>query len=104
MEKSGLRKVIQYVVMLALAALLLYYSFKGVEWRSFVESLQKCRWGWIALSMLVGILGFLFRALRWRLIMQLLCMNGSGSQRECRCAKNLFYHSYFVLVFPDSFI
>ena len=64
MEKSGLRKVIQYVVMLALAALLLYYSFKGVEWRSFVESLQKCRWGWIALSMLVGILGFLFRALR----------------------------------------
>ena len=37
MEKSGLRKVIQYVVMLALAALLLYYSLKvwsgGVLWR-----------------------------------------------------------------------
>ena len=40
---------------------------------------------------------------RWRRIMQLLCINGSGSQRECRCAKNLFYHSCFVLLFPDMF-
>ena len=98
MEKSGLRKVIQYVVMLALAALLLYYSFKGVEWRSFVESLQKCRWGWIALSMLVGILGFLFRALRWRLIM--LPFNKDISVRESYDGVTIAYATNFV--FPRA--
>ena len=98
MEKSGLRKVIQYVIMLALAALLLYYSFKGVEWRSFVESLQKCRWGWIALSMLVGILGFLFRALRWRLIM--LPFNKDISVRESYDGVTIAYATNFV--FPRA--
>ena len=66
----SVKKAIQYLLLLALALLLLYVSFRGVKWSDFIEGIKSCNFHWIALSMAVGILGLIIRALRWRLLLK----------------------------------
>ena len=57
---------IKYIVSLALAALLLWASFRDVEWADFINGIKNCRWEFIILSMAAGAFAFWLRALRWR--------------------------------------
>ncbi len=57
---------IKYAVSVALAAVLLYFSFRGISWADFWEGLRACRWEWILVAMAAGVISFWFRALRWR--------------------------------------
>ena len=63
-------KPIKYILSLAGAALLLYFSFKGVRWDAFLNDLQSCRWGYVILAMAASILAFFFRSQRWRCLLQ----------------------------------
>ena len=65
-----MRKALKYLAFLALAVVLLHFSFKGVKWSDFIYGLRTCNWWWIIASMAIGILGFLARALRWRLLLR----------------------------------
>ena len=76
----SVKKVIQYILISALAVLLLYVSFKGVKWNDFIEGIKSCNFYWILLSMAVGITGFIIRALRWRLLLKPLDGNISLKQ------------------------
>jgi len=62
-------QVLRYLVLFAIACLLLWFSFRGVHWSDFSEGLKSANYGWIAASMVIGITAFLVRAARWRLIM-----------------------------------
>lgn len=62
-------KIIKYSLSLGLAAVLLYFSFRGVDWNEFWNVLRQCSWFYVALSMLAGLSGFIIRALRWRLLL-----------------------------------
>lgn len=64
--KKQLKNIIKYAVSVALAGALLWFSFRDVEWASFVESLRSCRWEFVLLSMAAGSFAFWLRALRWR--------------------------------------
>ena len=66
---DALKKVVKYVLSLMVAAVLLYYSFRGVDWHEFIAGLGTCRWGLVLLSMTAGLAAFVFRALRWRRLM-----------------------------------
>lgn len=67
-----------------LASALLWYSFKGVDWKDFFAEIRHCHWGYVLLSMLAGALAFVIRGLRWRRILhpldpatrRLPCING----------------------------
>ena len=61
-----LNKIIKYIASLALAFLLLWVSFREVEWNDFIEGLKGCRWGYVLLSMVAGSMAFWVRGLRWR--------------------------------------
>ena len=61
-----LKKILKYALSATLAAILLWFSFRDVEWSSFMESLKACRWGYILLSMAAGSFAFWLRGLRWR--------------------------------------
>ena len=61
-----LKKVIRYALSAAFAALLLWFSFREVEWADFIAVLKSCRWGFVLLSMAAGALAFWVRGLRWR--------------------------------------
>ena len=72
MEKGPLKRVysaVKYILLLGLAGLLLWFSFKGVKWADFVTGLKEADFRWIGLSMAISVVAFLIRALRWRLIM-----------------------------------
>ena len=60
------KNILKYIASLALAALLLWASFREVEWKDFILGLKDCRWGFVLLSMAAGALAFWLRALRWR--------------------------------------
>ena len=64
--KKNFSKIIKYLLSALLAGILLYFSFREVEWADFVAGLKDCRWEYILLSMAAGAFAFWLRALRWR--------------------------------------
>lgn len=66
MSKSA-SKVLKYLLSLLLAAALLYFAFRGNDWREFFEGVRSTRWGFVLLSLAVSVAAVLFRAERWRL-------------------------------------
>ena len=58
--------ILKYCLSAGLAFVLLYFSFRDVDWTEFWSSVKACRWEYIALSMAAGAIAFWFRALRWR--------------------------------------
>ena len=67
--KEGLSRVLKYSFWAVLAAVLLYFSFRGVDWKEFWKVLGQCSWIMVALAMVSGVLSFIVRALRWRLLL-----------------------------------
>lgn len=66
MMQSKIRKILKYLISISLAAVLLWFSFREVEWAAFARELSNCRWGFIIISMLLGAFAFWVRGLRWR--------------------------------------
>ena len=60
------KDALKYIISIGLAALLLWASFREVEWSDFIEGVRSCRWEFIVLSMAAGAFAFWLRALRWR--------------------------------------
>jgi len=63
-------KVIKYTISLAVAVFLMYFSFREVDWKTFVADLQECRWGFIVLAMAGSIAAFYFRSQRWKCLLR----------------------------------
>ena len=64
---DGLKnKVLKYLLPIGAAVVLLYFSFRGINWADFMDGLGHCRWAWILAAMACGVLSFWLRALRWR--------------------------------------
>ena len=64
--KSTLKKILKYAISASIAALLLWFSFRDVEWSEFMACVRWCGWGGILLSMAAGAFAFWLRGLRWR--------------------------------------
>lgn len=99
-QKVG--NILKYGVSIALAAALLYFSFRGVSWGDFMEGLKACSWEFVILSMLFGLLAFWFRALRWREL--LLPIDGATSRLSCFNAVNISYLVNMVLPRVGEFV
>jgi uncharacterized membrane protein YbhN (UPF0104 family) len=56
-------------VALALAALLLYFSLRGIEWRAVGETVRRADARLLALTQVVGALAMFLRAWRWRILL-----------------------------------
>lgn len=70
MMQSRISQILKYLISISLAVVLLWFSFRDVEWTDFIAGLQECRWGFILLSMAAGAFAFWLRALRWRQLLQ----------------------------------
>ena len=64
--KDTLKKVIKYIISVTLAVVLLWVSFREVNWADFMSGVKECRWIWVVVSMLAGAFAFWLRAIRWR--------------------------------------
>ncbi|MBR4826693.1 MAG: flippase-like domain-containing protein [Bacteroidales bacterium] len=63
------KNIIKYTVSFALAGVLVYFAFRGVDWNAFWQGLQQTRWGWVALFIAFSILALVIREERWRAIL-----------------------------------
>lgn len=97
-KKIPIKKIVQMLLMLALACVLLYFSFREVKWDGFIEDLKKCNFYWIIVSMIVGFMGFIFRSFRWRLL--LLPLHPNITRRESYDAVTIAYLTNFA--FPRA--
>ena len=64
--KLNIKKILKYAASASLAILLLWVSFREVEWSEFWAQVKACRWEFIILSMVAGSSAFWLRAVRWR--------------------------------------
>lgn len=64
-----LYSALKYILLLSVAAVLLWASFRGVHWKDFTDGLRSADFYWIGASMLASVVAFWLRALRWRLVM-----------------------------------
>lgn len=90
------------MVSVAIAAVLLYFSFREVKWTHFIGALRSCHWGYILLSMAASIVAFWFRGLRWREI--LLPIDPSIRKRTTFNAVNIGYIANFVFPRIGEFV
>lgn len=97
-----LSKILKYLLSALLAGILLYFSFREVEWADFVEGLQDCRWEFILLSMAAGAFAFWLRALRWRRL--LIPIDGSISRITTFNGINIGNISNFVFPRIGEFV
>ena len=86
MDKKA-KNILRYTFWLALAAVLVYFCFRGVDWQDFLEALRSCRWAWIVVSMVLGASVFWLRGVRWRML--ILPMDGTTSRLTCFNAYNI---------------
>ncbi len=93
---------IKYILSAGVAVLLLYFSFREVEWKDFMEGLRTCRWEFIVLSMVAGIMAFWFRGLRWRQL--LLPIDPSTKRITTFNAVNIGYIANFVFPRIGEFV
>ena len=87
--------ILRYGLWIAVAALLVYFSFRNVNWKDFGAALRECRWGFVILSMVLGIAAYWLRALRWR--MQMLPLDASTSLVTTWNAFNICTITNYVL-------
>ncbi|MCU1266372.1 MAG: hypothetical protein JWM21_2690 [Acidobacteria bacterium] len=63
--KEG-RKYIEFGALVLLAAGLIWWFGRRLDWAQVKEALQRADWRWIALACVIIAVAYLFRALRWR--------------------------------------
>lgn len=68
--KANIKKIINYSVFFGLAILLLYLAFRKVDINAIVEGFKNANYFWVGISLVISIIANLFRALRWRLLME----------------------------------
>lgn len=68
--KKGLKQTVQAVVFLALAILLLWLSFRGINFKDLGAVLLKAHYWWLVPAAIVSLLSFLIRARRWTLLIE----------------------------------
>ncbi len=64
------RKSIKYILSLILAAVLVYFAFRGIDWAAFVDGIRETRWGYVLLFFVVSVIALVFREERWKAMME----------------------------------
>jgi uncharacterized protein (TIRG00374 family) len=62
--------IIKYILLLAVAGLLLWLAFRGQDLRAIGQQLLNANYTWVLLSVIVSILAHYARALRWKMLIK----------------------------------
>ena len=86
MDKKA-KNILQYLFWVAVAGVLVWFCLKSIDLEQFTQALRQCRWGYVILSMILGVVVFYIRGLRWR--MMLRPFDPSTSRITCFNAYNI---------------
>ena len=65
-----LLNVLKYLLFLAIGLLVFYYIYREIELKTLAEHISNIRWGWIVLSLTIGLLCHICRAMRWDMLIR----------------------------------
>lgn len=65
--KQSFGGVLKLAVGIALAAVILYFAFRKIDWQDFLQKLEEVNYAWIVASMIIALAGYILRAYRWGL-------------------------------------
>lgn len=68
--KDKIKKVVNYLIFFGLAILLLYFAFRKVDVKILVNGFKQANYFWVTASLVIAVIANVFRALRWRLLME----------------------------------
>lgn len=63
------KNILSYIFWGAVAVVLIYFCMKAVDWQQFGAALKVCRWEYVLLSMLLGVIVILIRSIRWKMLL-----------------------------------
>ncbi len=66
---AGKSSRLAWLIAMPLAAILLYFSFRGVEWRRVWTIVCGCRIPFLLAALCIGTLSYVVRAWRWRVLL-----------------------------------
>lgn len=63
------KNILSYVFWGAVAVVLLYFCIRAIDWEMFRAALAVCKWEFVLLSMLLGVVVLLIRGARWQMLL-----------------------------------
>lgn len=78
---KGVASVLKYVGSLFLAALLLFFAFRNVEWNDFLEKAKNVDYTWVVISIFLSLIAYIARAYRWNILLKPLGYNNLSTVR-----------------------
>ena len=65
-----LLNALKYLLFLAIGLLVFYYIYREIELETLAEQISNIRWRWIVLSLTIGLLCHICRAMRWDMLIR----------------------------------
>ncbi len=62
--------LLYWLIALALAGVLLYYSLRGINWGEVWHILSRADWSYVGLALLISSAALFLRSYRWRILLQ----------------------------------
>jgi hypothetical protein len=90
--------IFKKVLKIFISSFLLWLLFNRLEWTKFVPILEQIKWGWILPVFVLGPVGILLLAIRWRLFLVKLGINLTHNQ----AARGVWTGAFFNLFLPGS--
>ena len=69
-KNSIFKNVLTIVVSLLIASVFLWLALKGLDFEKIKSSLQKANYLWVAAAAVFGVSAYIFRAVRWNLLLE----------------------------------
>lgn len=63
-------KILQYIIFLLLGIFIFYWIYKDMEIENLINEIKEINYFWIAVSLVLGVMSMVFRALRWNLLIK----------------------------------
>ncbi|MEM6345597.1 MAG: lysylphosphatidylglycerol synthase transmembrane domain-containing protein [Bacteroidota bacterium] len=68
--KPWIKNFIQFLIGVALASTLLYFTYKDTDLGELVDTIKKADWFWFSMNGVLLLVSYVLRALRWRILIQ----------------------------------
>lgn len=63
------KSILSYIFWMAVAAVLVYFCLRNIDWTQFFEALEQCKWEYVIAAMVLGLVSLFLRGLRWRMLL-----------------------------------
>ncbi len=69
-KPSLLKNILTVLISVAIAGIFLWVALKGLDFDKIKNSLQKANYLWVAFAAVFGVSAYIFRAVRWNLLLE----------------------------------